>query len=127
MSEKPTILIIDDDPSIVEAIDILLSSKGYEILKARDGEEGIEMTKKHLPDVILLDVMMPKLSGYAVASYLNHDPKLKNIPKILLTGTAQIAGHITIESPTNYKLSKPFNPDELIALIQKILSPQPHG
>lgn len=121
MSEKPKILIIDDDPSIVEAVDILLSSKGYKILKARNGEEGISMSQTHLPDAILLDVMMPKLSGYAVAAFLDRDPELKKIPKLLLTGTAQIAGNITIESPTKYKLTKPFNPDELINLIQKML------
>ncbi|MBT5855968.1 response regulator [bacterium] len=121
MSDVKRILIVDDEPSILEIVEILLSSEGYQVLKASNGQEGLDIAKQYLPDAIILDVMMPKMSGYMVATLLSSDSKLKKIPVMLLTATAQIAGNITLEIPTPYKLSKPFKPEELLDLLTTML------
>jgi CheY-like chemotaxis protein len=119
MSHKK-VLIVDDEESILEIIEVLLTSEGYSVIKASNGQEGVDLARKHQPDAIILDVMMPKMSGYMVVNLLHKDEVLKTIPIILLTATAQIAGNITLEVPTDYKLSKPFKPDELLDILAEI-------
>jgi len=78
------------------------------------------MAEAYRPDLIILDVKMPKMSGYMVAAILAKDPNLKNIPIVLLTSTAQIAGNITLDVPTKYKLSKPFKPEKILQVLSQI-------
>ena len=111
MFNQKKILLVDDEKSILEMLEILLVSEGYIVFKAINGEEGVTLAKKHKPDVIILDVKMPKMSGYMVASILGEDPDLSHIPILLLTAVAQMAGNITIEQPTDYRLIKPFKPE----------------
>ena len=112
-----TVLIIDDEESIRDILEVLLTGSGFEILKAESGEEGVEVASEKLPDLIILDVMMPRMSGYMVAKHLRLDERLKDIPIILLTATANVAGNIMLDMPTPYRLTKPFNPDELIDMV----------
>ncbi len=112
-----TVLIIDDEESIRDILEVLLTGSGFEILKAESGEEGLDVASEKLPDLIILDVMMPRMSGYMVAKHLRLDERLKDIPIVLLTATANVAGNIMLDMPTPYRLTKPFNPDELIDMV----------
>lgn len=116
------ILLVDDDKAVVETVKFLLTADGYNVVTAQDGEEGLEKAKSENPDLILLDIIMPKVNGYQMAISLNNDPKLKKIPIVLLTATAQIAGSIKIQTPAKYKVSKPFSSDELLGTIKKAIN-----
>ena len=83
------ILVVDDDKAVTTLLEVLLSSHGYEVLVAYDGLDGMVQVKKHVPDLIILDIMMPELNGYDVCSNLKFDQKLKHIPIIILTSREQ--------------------------------------
>ena len=79
------ILLVEDDPTLLEMYTIKAKEDGLNFLKAKDGLDGLELAKKELPDVILLDIMMPKMDGFAVLTELKKDEKTKNIPVLMLT------------------------------------------
>lgn len=81
----PKILIVDDDPDLVEAVTMILESKDYDVIAAYGGIEGLEKAKTEKPDLIVLDVMMPDKDGYAVCKELKDDPQYREIPILLLT------------------------------------------
>src|SRR5580698_1405684 len=83
------ILVVDDDKAVTALLDSLLSSHGYTVLVANDGLDGMVQVKKNIPDLIVLDVMMPEINGYDVCSNLKFDEKLKHIPIIVLTSREQ--------------------------------------
>jgi DNA-binding response OmpR family regulator len=83
------ILVVDDDPDLVETIAMMLESKGCEVGKAYDGIEGEESIKKRRPDLIILDIMMPRKDGYVLCAELKADDKTKDIPVILLTAVGE--------------------------------------
>jgi DNA-binding response OmpR family regulator len=83
------ILVVDDDPDLVETVAMMLESKGCEAGKAYDGIEGEESIKKRRPDLIILDIMMPRKDGYVLCSELKADEKTKDIPIILLTAVGE--------------------------------------
>ena len=82
----PRILVIDDDEQVCEMIASSLRLEGFETMQARDGHKGIEAAREHSPDLIICDVMMPNLDGYATLSALRQDPATATIPFIFLTG-----------------------------------------
>ncbi len=121
------ILIVDDDPDLVEAVSMILESKGYDVAAAYGGVEGIEMAKVEEPDLIVLDVMMPDKDGYAVAKELKTDENLKQIPILLLTA---VVSHITstkytpqmgLETEAEDYMDKPVEPEELVNRIEALL------
>ncbi|UCG11176.1 MAG: response regulator, partial [Deltaproteobacteria bacterium] len=83
------VLIVDDDPDLVETVCMMLEDKGYEVGKAYDGVEGEEAIKERRPDLLVLDVMMPRKDGYQLCSELKADSKTKDIPIILLTAVGE--------------------------------------
>src|SRR5271170_4962497 len=83
------ILVVDDDKAVTTLLERLLSSQGYEVLVASDGLDGMVQVRKSLPDLILLDVMMPEINGYDVCSNLKFDERFKHIPIIVLTSREQ--------------------------------------
>jgi DNA-binding response OmpR family regulator len=85
MTMSKYVLVVDDDPDLVESLALNLSSHGFEVGKAYDGEEGLESIKQRKPDAVVLDVMMPRKDGYAVCAELKADPKTKDIPVVMLT------------------------------------------
>jgi two-component system alkaline phosphatase synthesis response regulator PhoP len=118
------ILVIDDEPNISDVIRLILQSEGYSVICANSGEEGLKLAKKELPQGIVLDVMMPKMSGYLVANLLGKDETTKKIPILfLVTASSQpmVGGNISLEMQTPYKLVKPFKPDELIKAVIKMM------
>jgi CheY-like chemotaxis protein len=119
---KKRILIVDDYPQVVEVLKIRLEAAGYEVLTAYDGPEALTVARKEHPDLILLDVLLPKINGYKVARLLKFDKKYKNIPIIMLTSRAKKAdANLGLEAGANEYIYKPYDPPKLMQLIEKYL------
>lgn len=121
---EQTILVVDDDPSITNVLELLLGMEQYKVLTARNGEEGIALAKRVQPDLILMDILMPELNGHMASTMIKADPATKHIPIILLTATAQMAGNIAIDGNAIFTIHKPFEPEELVAKINEVLKNQ---
>jgi len=116
------ILVVDDEIQLIELVQIRLEADGYEVITANDGEEGLEKAKSEKPDLILLDVMMPKMDGYQACSLLKNDEQTKNIPVILFTGKAQEDFEdVGKKAGADAFITKPFDPPELLAKIEELL------
>jgi CheY-like chemotaxis protein len=83
--KRPTVLVIDDDRAAADLVQVILENEGYRVLKANDGPDGVAMAIHEHPDVVLLDLLMPGMSGFAVAQQLRQVPATRNIPIIVLT------------------------------------------
>ncbi|MCX7832181.1 MAG: response regulator [Actinobacteria bacterium] len=120
MSKK--ILVVDDSPTIREMIKGLLEKIGYEIEMASDGFEALEVVKKVLPDLIILDVNMPKMDGFRVCRLLKFDRNFRNIPIIMLTARDEEENiKIGIKTGADLYLTKPIEPEKLIEAVNKFL------
>lgn len=120
---KPrTILIIEDEPEIRLILSMCLSHVGgYKTIEAADGIEGIEVARRSLPDLILLDALMPRMDGYAACRLIKQDPVLKDIPVVFLTAkTDQKEVDRAIRAGASGCLSKPFDPLALAGQIEEI-------
>lgn len=115
------ILIIDDEPHIVKTIKDRLEFAGYTVITAYDGEEGLKKVNEEKPDLILLDILMPKMDGYNFLRALKLDENIKDIPVIILTAKAQMKELFVPEGILNY-ITKPFDQKELLEKISKALS-----
>ena len=117
------ILIVDDEPHILRTLDDLLAAEGYIVYKAADGKKALEQADAMLPDLIILDVMMPKLDGFEVLKRLKKSDKTMDIPIIMLTvkSTAQDIEQ-GIRLYAEKYISKPFNSEFLLREIEKSLS-----
>lgn len=123
------ILVVDDDPDILDAVTMILESQGYEVATARDGIEGLATIKAEEPDLIILDLMMPKMDGFGVCKELQ-DPrwsKYKNIPILILTSVREEAGRRRYELETALELDvddyveKPMSPDVLLKRVSTLI------
>ena len=139
------IIIIDDDENTVKYLSVLLEENGYETVAACDGQEGIERLKENDVDLIILDVMMPRKSGFVVFKQLKHDERLKDIPCLMLTGVAASLDDLDASQETPYDslrealrqairkmrkegavrpemfVDKPVNPDAFIAKVKTMI------
>ena len=125
----PKILVVDDDPDILEAISMILESQGYNVVTARDGEQGLATLKAEKPDMMILDLMMPKMDGFAVCKELQ-DPrwaKYKDIPILILTSVREEASRRRYELETGLELDvddyveKPVSPDTLLERVGRLI------
>lgn len=116
------ILVVDDEPSIVRPLMFILKKKGYEVLTASNGEEGLSVARAEKPDLIFLDVMMPKKNGYEVSKEIKNDPELENTYIIILTakGNEPSEEEKSVIKANEY-LSKPFSPINIVEKVGKIL------
>ena len=118
---KEKILIIDDDPDILDVMDLALSEH-YEIFKASNGREGLQIAQSKAPDLIITDYVMPVMDGKKLCRELKKDILLQHIPLIMLTGKGEIKDKVEgLEAGVDDYLVKPFEPDELLARIRMIL------
>jgi len=116
------ILIIDDEPDILESLAVMLSKQGLEALTASSGIEGIKKAQKEIPDIILLDVMMPEMDGFETCRKIKHTEQTKNVPVLLITALNDSESKVKgLDAGADDFISKPFNDAELKARVRAFL------
>lgn len=119
-----TILVVDDEPSIVKLVAATLESRGYHIIPAYDGDEALVKARNQLPDLILLDIMMPHMDGREVRKRLLDDPKTRDIPVIHLSAVGDFEQQLNaVEGGATDYITKPFAPSELADRVKDFLDP----
>jgi DNA-binding response OmpR family regulator len=117
------ILVIEDEPSIQRLIGYALQTKGYEVLVAGDGQQGLDMARSELPDLILLDMVMPHMGGMEVLKVVKGDPRLEHIPVLVVTASAQKGdAQKAIHMGAAGYLIKPFHVPILYERVEELLS-----
>ena len=114
------ILLIDDDVDFVKATTKVLESKPYEVVAAYDGKEGLEKARNEKPDLVLLDILMPKVDGFAVAEQFKKDQALSKIPVVALTSFSDSYGQPFAFEVSDF-IQKPVSPKDLLAMVEKHL------
>ena len=123
MRKQKKILAVDDERHIVRLVQVNLERAGYQVLTAFDGKEAMKKVEADKPDLIVLDVMMPRMDGFEVLKRLQANPDTRGIPVIMLTAKAQDADVFRgWSSGVSAYLTKPFNPLELVTFVRRILS-----
>ena len=118
------ILCIEDEPQMIDLIKLILENKGYQVLGAEGGQHGLEMMRIEDPDLLLLDVMMPKMDGGDVLNQMKREIKLRNIPVIIVTARAESIDKVlwmSIAQVDDY-VTKPFGPRELVESVEAVLA-----
>jgi len=122
MSNKNKILIVDDEVDVLQLLEVRLASAGYDVLKADNGEDAVNIAKEKNPDLIILDIMLPHMDGTIVSQILKENENTKNIPIIFLTALQdkekEETGH---KIGGNIIFGKPFDSKELLSAIRKII------
>jgi CheY-like chemotaxis protein len=116
---KPKVLVAEDDPSVRMTLEFVLQDEGFSVVVAEDGIEALRLAEEESPDVILLDLVMPKMDGKTVYNALQSDTATKAIPVLVMTGMGRGPKE---ELPGAYFVGKPFSPDDLVRVIRDVLS-----
>jgi DNA-binding response OmpR family regulator len=118
----PRILVVDDEPFICRSLSFVLRKEKFEVLEARNGEEALAIIQAERPDLVFLDVMMPKVNGFEVTARIKADPELKDTKIILLTAKGQDADRATgVQAGADDYMTKPFSPTKLLERTRRIL------
>lgn len=121
--QSTTLLLIDDDPNLILLVQDYLEFRGYQIITANNGAEGLKALETDVPDLIICDVMMPEMDGYTFIQNIRKDPKTSWIPVIFLSAKSQIQDRIQgLNQGADVYLVKPFEPEELVAQVESSLS-----
>lgn len=119
------ILIVDDDVDTLRLVGMMLESEGFDILAAKSGKRAIELARSETPDLVILDIMMPELDGYAVTSQLRTDPATRGIPILIFTAkTGQDDKMLGLDLGADIYLTKPISTRELVTNVKQLLSPR---
>lgn len=119
---KPTILIVDDEPDAIELIDFNLRAAGFRTAAAMSGDEALKQAREVLPDLIVLDLMLPEVDGLEVCKILRRDPATSSVPIVMLTAKASELDRILgLELGADDYVTKPFSPRELVLRIKRLL------
>ena len=122
----PKILVVDDEPDAVELIKFNLKAAGYEVVTAVDGEEALKKARQLLPDLIILDLMLPEVDGLEVCKILRRDQRVSAIPVIMVTAkAAEIDRVLGLELGADDYVTKPFSPRELVLRVKRLLRTGP--
>lgn len=120
--DKKKILFVDDETDLVETVKFKLEANGYEVIPAYDGRQGLEKAKKEKPDLIILDLMLPKMDGHKVCGLLKKDTRFAKIPIIILTAKAQESDEkLSFEVGADAYIAKPFRYEAVLAKIKELL------
>lgn len=126
--DKKRILIVDDEEDLVKAVSFRLELEGYDVIEAADGQAALDKVKSERPDLIVLDLMLPKINGYKVCESLKADASYKNIPVIMFTARAQDTDiKMSEEVGADSYITKPFEPAMLMATIKDLLKRSSEG
>jgi DNA-binding response OmpR family regulator len=124
MEKKRRLVYIEDEPEMIDLVRLILNRRGFEITGANGGREGLDLVKKMIPDLVLLDLMMPDMDGWDVYQQMKADETTQNIPVIVVTAKAQSIDKVLglhIAKVDDY-ISKPFSPQELIDSVEKVFA-----
>ena len=117
-----TILVVDDDPVILQLLQVNFEMEGFTVITAADGQEGVERTRADRPDIVVSDVMMPRMTGLELVAELKADPDTAKIPVLLLTAKAQQADiSAGLDQGADDYVTKPFEPLELVDRVNRLL------
>jgi DNA-binding response OmpR family regulator len=122
--QTKTIVCIEDEPDMIHLIKLILKRKGYHVIGAHGGKEGLETIYKEKPGLVLLDLMMPEMDGWEVYQQMKADPSTSEIPVIVVTAKAQSIDKVLglhIAKVDDY-ISKPFSPQELVESIEHVIA-----
>ena len=117
------ILVVDDEPNIVRSLAFVFKKEGYDVSIAEDGAQAMTMIRKSKPDILILDVMMPHLSGYDVCREGKSDPELRNINVVMLTAKGQKGDREdALAQGADEYISKPFSPIQVLTRVKELLT-----
>jgi DNA-binding response OmpR family regulator len=121
------IVYVEDELEMIDLVKLILSRKGYNVIGAGGGREGLDIIREEIPDLVLLDLMMPDIEGWDVYQQIRADESTKHIPVIVVTAKAQnidkvLGLHI---AKVNDYISKPFSPQDLVASVERVLNEVP--
>ena len=122
-SQAKRVVCIEDEPEMIDLVRLILGRKGFEVIGANGGVEGLEAVRREKPDLVLLDLMMPDMDGWEVYQQIKADETLRHIPVVVVTAKAQSIDKVLglhIAKVDDY-ITKPFGPQELLESISKIL------
>ena len=123
MSEKGKILLVDDEPSIVKMVGKRLEVEGYQVLVAMDGQDGLKKAQTEEPDLVILDLMLPKLNGYEVCTMLKQDARYQKMPVLMFSAKAQEKDEkLGRECGADAYVRKPFKAQELLDQVKALLA-----
>jgi two-component system, OmpR family, response regulator VicR len=123
-SDLKRIICVEDEAEMIDLIRLILSRRGFEVKGANGGKEGLEAIRKDIPDLVLLDLMMPDMDGWEVYQQMKADEKTRDIPVIVVTAKAQSIDKVLglhIAKVDDY-IAKPFSPQELLSSVEKVLN-----
>lgn len=123
MENKKRVVCVEDEPAMIDLIRLILGRKGYEVIGASGGREGLDAIQREKPDVVLLDLMMPDMDGWEVYQKLKAHELTKDIPVIVVTAKAQSIDKVLglhIAKVDDY-ITKPFGPQDLVDSVEKVL------
>lgn len=117
-----TVLVVEDDPVIQRLLEVNFSLEGFDVLIADDGEQGLAAVAEHHPDIVVMDIMMPKLSGLEALGHLREDPATAGLPIILLSARAQHSDvQAGLDAGADGYVTKPFEPMDLVEQVRQVL------
>ena len=122
-TDQMRVVCIEDEPEMIDLVRLILGRKGFEVIGADGGIEGLEKVRTEKPDLVLLDLMMPDMDGWEVYQQIKADPDLREIPVVVVTAKAQSIDKVLglhIAKVDDY-ITKPFGPQELLESVEKIL------
>jgi len=119
---RARVLVVDDEPDLVRILEFGLKAAGYEVMVAADGQEGLKKARELRPDIILLDLMLPKLDGYKVCRLLKFDERYKHIPIMILSARTQEGDqNLAHEMGANHFVTKPYDFQEILGHVAALI------
>jgi two-component system response regulator VicR len=129
MTNGKRVICIEDEPEMIDLVKLILSRRGFQVIGAMGGREGLEAIQREKPDLVLLDLMMPDMDGWEVYQKMKADDASRSIPVIVVTAKAQSIDKVLglhIAKVDDY-ITKPFGPQELLESVEKVLARQTQG
>lgn len=121
--DQKIVLYVEDEPEMIDLVRLILSRRGYTVIGAHGGKEGLSKIQEYTPDLVLLDLMMPDMDGWDVYQHIKSGENTRHIPVIVITAKAQSIDKVLglrIARVDDY-ISKPFSPSDLVASVQRVL------